>query len=233
MIVLSMALLVLAVACAGNDEDDLLETDAFQLPWAADEAWFFVGGPHCDSAADACPGSAARYALDFAPRAPLTGFLCDPSENDDYWVTAAAGGVVRIADRSLVEVEHDEGIRTGYYHLRSSSLAVAPGDIVEAGAPLGNPSCEHRRGGTAPGPHLHFYFCATNDPSAACLDNRASLLAAEGRTLSDWRIQAAGENYSGSLVRGDETRTATPLSCSIANPDAECGGMRNDVSLVP
>jgi len=235
MIVLSMALLVLAVAvaCAGNDEDDLLETDAFQLPWTGDEAWFFVGGPHCDSAAGVCPGSAARYALDFAPRAPLTGFLCDPSENDDYWVTAAAGGVVRIADRSLVEVEHDEGIRTGYYHLRSSSLAVTPGDIVEAGAPLGNPSCEHRRGGTVPGPHVHFYFCMTNDPSAACLDSRASLLAAEGRTLSGWRIQMAGENYSGNLVRGDETRTATPLSCSGANPDAECGGRRNDVSLMP
>ena len=64
---------------------------------------------------------------------------------------AAAAGVVRIADRSLVEVEHSDGLRTGYYHLRSSSLAVAPGDVVEAGAPLGNPSCEHRRGGVHSG----------------------------------------------------------------------------------
>lgn len=229
LIILGAALLALAVACAGND-DDPLEADAFRLPWPADEAWFFVGGPHCDSPADVCPDGAARYALDFAPRAPLTGFLCDPSANDEYWVTAAAAGVVRIADRSLVEVEHGDGIRTGYYHLRSSSLAVAPGDLVEAGAPLGNPSCEHRRGGAAPGPHVHFYFCATDDPTAACLENRASLLAAEGRTLSGWRIQAAGRNYSGSLVRGDETRTATALNCSAADPSSGCNGVRNEVA---
>ena len=229
LIILSAALLVLAVACAKND-DEPLEADAFRLPWAADEAWFFVGGPHCDSATDICPNGAERYALDFAPRAPLTGFLCDPSANDEYWVTAAAAGVVRIADRSLVEVEHGDGIRTGYYHLRSSTLAVAPGDFVEAGAPLGNPSCEHRRGGAAPGPHVHFYFCAIDDPAAACLDNRPSLLAAEGRTLSGWRIQTVGQNYSGSLVRGDETRTATALSCSAADPASGCAGLRNEVT---
>ena len=229
LIILSAALLALAVACAGND-DDLLETDAFRLPWAADEVWFLVGGPHCDSRADVCPDGAARYALDFAPRAPLTGFLCDPSANDEYWVMAAAAGVVRIADRSLVEVEHGDGVRSGYYHLRSSSLAVAPGDFVEAGAPLGNPSCEHRRGGSVPGPHVHFYFCATDDPTAACLDDRASLLAAEGRTLSGWRIQAAERNYSGSLVRVDETRTATALNCSAADPNSGCAGLRNDVA---
>jgi len=229
LIILSAALLGLAIACAGN-ADDPLEADAFLLPWAADEAWFFVGGPHCDSASDICPDGAARYALDFAPRAPLTGFLCDPSANDEYWVTAAASGVVRIADRSLVEVEHDDGIRTGYYHLRSSSLPVAPGDFVEAGAPLGNPSCEHRRGGTVPGPHVHFYFCTTDDPAAACLDDRASLLAAEGRTLSGWQIQAAEGNYFGSLLRGDETRTATALNCSAADPSNGCNGVRNELA---
>lgn len=229
LIILSAASLALAVACGGND-DDPLEADAFRLPWAGDEAWFFVGGPHCDSPADICPDGAARYALDFAPRAPLTGFLCDPSENDEYWVTAAAAGVVRIADLSLVEVEHGDGIRTGYYHLRSSSLAVAPGDFVEAGAPLGNPSCEHRRGGTVPGPHVHFYFCSTDDPTAACLDDRASLLAAADRTLSGWGIQAGAQNYSGGLVRGDETRTATALNCSAADPASGCAGARNDVT---
>ena len=229
LIILSAVLLALAAACAGN-EDEPLEADAFRLPWTADEAWFLVAGPHCDSSAEICPAGAARYALDFAPRAPLTGFLCAPSANDDYWVTAAAAGVVRIADRSLVEVEHGDGLRTGYYHLRSSSLAVAPGDFVEAGAPLGNPSCEHRRGGTVPGPHVHFYFCATDDATAACLDDRSSLLAAEGRTLSGWRIQAAEKNYSGSLTRGDETRTATALNCSAADSASDCAGVRNDVT---
>ncbi|MCH8052015.1 MAG: M23 family metallopeptidase [Chloroflexi bacterium] len=229
LIILSAVLLALAAACAGN-EDDPLEADAFRLPWTADEAWFLVAGPHCDSSAEICPAGAARYALDFAPRAPLTGFLCAPSANDDYWVTAAAAGVVRIADRSLVEVEHGDGLRTGYYHLRSSSLAVAPGDFVEAGAPLGNPSCEHRRGGAVPGPHVHFYFCATDDATAACLDDRSSLLAAEGRTLSGWRIQAAEKNYSGSLTHGDETRTATALNCSAADPASDCAGVRNDVT---
>jgi hypothetical protein len=229
LIILSAALLALAAACAGND-DDPLEEDAFQLPWTADESWFFLGGPHCDSSADICPDGAARYALDFAPRAPLTGFLCDPSENDEYWVTAAAAGIVRVADRSLVEVEHGDGIRTGYYHLRSASLAVASGDFVEAGAPLGNPSCEHRRGGAVPGPHVHFYFCTTDDATAACLDNRSSLLAAAGRTLSGWRVEEAEENYSGSLARGDETRIATALNCSATDSANGCDGLRNDVT---
>ncbi len=230
LIILSAALLgALAVACAGND-DNPPEADVFRLPWTAGESWFFLSGPHCDSSADICPDGAARYALDFAPRAPLTGFLCDPSANDEYWVTAAAAGVVRIADRSLVEVDHGDGLRTGYYHLRSSSLAVAPGDFVEAGAPLGNPSCEHRRGGAVPGPHVHFYFCTTDDTTAACLDDRASLLAAAGRTLSGWRIEAAEKNYSGSLVRGDETRTATALSCPATDPASGCAGVRNDVT---
>ncbi|MCI0818053.1 MAG: M23 family metallopeptidase [Chloroflexi bacterium] len=229
LIILSAALLALAAACAGND-DDPLEEDTFRLPWTADESWFFLSGPHCDSSAETCPDGAVRYALDFAPRAPLTGFLCDPSANDEYWVTAAAAGVVRIADRSLVEVEHGDGLRTGYYHLRSSSLAVAPGDFVAAGAPLGNPSCEHRRGGTVPGPHLHFYFCAGDDATTACLDDRPSLLEAAGRTLSGWRIEAAEKNYSGSLTRGDETRTATALNCSAADPASGCAGVRNDVN---
>ncbi len=229
LIILSAVSLALAVACTGDDGDPR-DADSFRLPWAADEAWFFVGGPHCDSAADICPSGAPRYALDFAPRAPLTGFLCDPSENDEYWITAAASGVVRVADRSLVEIEHGDGIRTGYYHLRSSSLAVAPGDIVEAGAPLGNPSCEHRRGGTVPGPHLHLYFCTAVEPAAACLDDRASLLTAEGRTLSGWQIQAGEDNYSGNLLRGGDTRTATALACPATNADEDCAGVRNDVT---
>ncbi len=229
LIILSAALLALAVACAGAD-DDPLEEDAFQLPWTAEETWFFMGGPHCDSSADICPDGAARYALDFAPRAPLTGFLCAPSENDEYWVTAAAAGIVRVADRSLVEVDHGDGIRSGYYHLRSASLAVVAGDFVEAGAPLGNPSCEHRRGGAVPGPHVHFYFCTTDDAAAACLDNRSSLLAAAGRTLSGWRIEAAEENYAGTLARGDETRNATALNCSATDSANGCDGLRNDVT---
>ncbi len=135
---------------------------------------------------------------------------------------------MRVADRSLVEIEHDDGIRTGYYHLRSSSMAVAPGDAVEPGSPLGNPSCEHRRGGTVPGPHLHFYFCATGGPAAACLEDRSSFLEAAGRSLSGWLIQAGDENYSGSLLRGGDTRTAALFNCST-DPDPECGSARNDV----
>ena len=229
LIILSAVLLALAAACAGNDDDPPAE-DPFRLPWATEETWFLLGGPHCDSSAATCPDAAARYALDFAPRAPLTGFLCDPSANDEHWVTAAAAGVVRIADRSLVEIEHEDGGRTGYYHLRSADLAVAPGDLVEAGAPLGHPSCEHRRGGAVPGPHVHFYFCAIEDAEAACLDDRTSLLAAAGRTLSGWQIKAAEDNYTGSLTRGDQTRTASALNCSAADPDSGCAGLRNDVT---
>jgi murein DD-endopeptidase MepM/ murein hydrolase activator NlpD len=70
-------------------------------------------------------------------------------------VTASAAGRValakyRIVTGNTVVLEHLPGVYSLYYHM--DSIAVSPGDIVEAGAPLG----ESGSTGLATGPHLHW-----------------------------------------------------------------------------
>jgi murein DD-endopeptidase MepM/ murein hydrolase activator NlpD len=68
--------------------------------------------------------------------------------------SSAAGRVVlakyRIVTGNTVVVEHMPGVYSLYYHM--DSIAVSPGDIVEAGALLG----ESGSTGLATGPHLHW-----------------------------------------------------------------------------
>lgn len=70
-------------------------------------------------------------------------------------VLAAMDGVVSMADRSAsygnyVRLLHEDGAETLYAHLQY--LYVRPGEVVEAGQPLG---CAGQTG-RATGPHLHF-----------------------------------------------------------------------------
>jgi hypothetical protein len=201
------------------------------LPWTAGETWFFVGGPHCDSAANACADGEPRYALDFAPFAPIFGNLCAPSRIENHWVTAAAPGTVRVASRSLVEIEHEGGSRTGYYHLLTSSIAVEVGDTVGAGSRLGQPSCEQLRGGDSRGPHVHFYVCGASPADDECLGNPDAVVEADDWTLAGWRVNLGEMNYEGTLERAGETRTAVNERCD-GEPTAStaCDGIRNDVT---
>jgi hypothetical protein len=70
-------------------------------------------------------------------------------------VYAAARGVVELVDEfllagNLVYLNHGAGLVTGYFHL--SEQLVAPGDTVEAGAPIGRVGAT----GRVTGPHLHW-----------------------------------------------------------------------------
>lgn len=224
---------------AGEDDGSDVASPAwaseqeFSLPWTEGESWFLVGGPHCDSLwhlGGNCGGQ-QRYALDFAPVAPMSGNACRPSSLEPYWVTAASPGVVRVADRSLVEIEHEDGIRSGYYHLLTSSIQVSVGDVVALGDRLGHPSCEHLRGGESPGAHVHVYFCAGAPQEEACLDDSAFLLAIHGVPLSGWQAESSERNYEGTMKRGDELKTAVNLRCDGSETASrECAGRTNDIS---
>ncbi len=227
-------ILLLLSACSDNAGPEQAGGEAsgtvqFALPWTPGETWFFVGGPHCDSAGDDC-GEQPRYALDFAPEAPMFGNLCVPSVIETHWVTSAAPGTVRVAERSLVEIEHEDGLRTGYYHLLTSSIPVEVGDQVERGTRLGHPSCEHLRGGGSRGPHVHFYICRADGADDECLGDQHALLSAEGQELSGWRVAAGDKNYDGTLERGGERRQAINERCDRSEEATEaCDGTRNDL----
>lgn len=123
-----------------------LRQPALALPFDAREAWAFTGGPH--------PAFGTRLpwaALDFAP-AGVRG--CAPSSVP---VRAVAPGVVARASDSAVALDLDgDGLEyTGwvivYFHIAADKMARA-GTVVNAGDPLGFPSCE---GGRSTGTHVH------------------------------------------------------------------------------
>ena len=222
----------LLAACGGSDvtgRAPVATDERFAFPWTAGESWFLVGGPHCDSPGDDCEAQ-VRYALDFAPVAPMSGDACRPGSLESFWVTAAGPGVVRMAGQSLVEIEHEHGRRSGYYHLLTSSIQVSAGQEVARGDRLGHPSCEHLRGGGSRGAHVHFYFCQAGMRSESCLGDASALKPIDGVTLSGWRVADSERNYEGTLERDEDRRTAVNLRCDgsdAASPD--CGDRRNDL----
>jgi len=167
----------------GNLEQPLLD-----LPFPARETWAFTGGPH--------PPWGERLpwaALDFAP-AGVTG--CSSTEK---WVTAAAAGVVvRSGENMLVlDLDGDGHEQTGWvlvhFHLRDDGLAPA-GTVVQAGDPLGHPSCE---GGTATGTHVHLSRKYNGEwiPAEGVLPGIAPF------NLGGWVAQSGPEPYTGRMTR--------------------------------
>ena len=200
-----------------------------KLPWVAGKTWFFKGGPHCDGVdrGSLYPegSTGVRYGLDFFP----------PSKGN-RWVVASAPGLVRVGAKGdcLVEIEHVAGLRTGYYHLDSSSIRVNVGDQVSYGTHLGLASTEACRGGSATGNHVHFYFCYTPDPNAVCLNNYSRLLPANGTMLSGWTINETAGNYNGTMTKPLQIdRIASEFSCEPDRRTEElppvCNGQRNDL----
>jgi LasA protease len=119
----------------------------FLLPFEPRRTWSYTGGPHTGW------GEGEPYAaLDFAPPSVVGG--CTPTNE---WSTAVAAGVVARSDPALVilDLDGDGDERTGwavlYLHVASEDQARL-GAVVNAGDPLGRPSCE---GGRATGTHIH------------------------------------------------------------------------------
>ncbi|MBE3637549.1 M23 family metallopeptidase [Mangrovicoccus algicola] len=98
--------------------------------------------------------------------------------------TPGAPAAAQLARRECgngVVLDHGGGWQTRYCHMERGSIAVAPGQVVEAGTPLGRMG----RSGATEFPHLHFSLSRdgtavdpfAGDPEAACGDTRSSLWA--------------------------------------------------------
>ena len=200
-----------------------------RLPWSAGETWYLTSGPH----------SNRRAALDFAPpnRDPRTGKLyadpCSRKRGDAYWVRAAADGHFTAVLRNgcpCVQIQHDDGTTTNYFHLRRSSvkrLGFKVGDPVRAGQALGHPSCEvgpRKCGATHPASGVHVHFHRTNAATAA-------RLPADRAVLSGWTVKAVGRRRDGLMIKGEEVReTRGKLVGWACSPTtAACRGKRNDL----
>jgi hypothetical protein len=155
------------------------------LPYKTDKVWAFTGGPHT------AWGSLAPWAaLDFAP--PSTESGCVPSF---VHTTAVADGLV-VRDGAgllMLDLDGDGDERTGwvvlYLHIAYNGR-VPVGTYVEAGNPLGFPSCE---GGRSTGTHIHI-----------ARKYNGEWIEADGPmpfVLSGWRPIRGDAPYRGWLVK--------------------------------
>src|SRR3989344_7983045 len=205
----------------GNGPPPVSQDEGLRLPIRDGELWYLTAGPHYDGLSDG-----VRYALDFAPKEVTKCPGGAPAEN--YWAVAVDDGKVVIVgdandpeNHSVVEVEHEDGLRSGYMHL--DNIQVEDGQEVEKGQRLGNPSCEYPPGGASSGVHLHAY----------AKDKDGKALPVNGIKLSGWEAVEGEKNYDGRLLKeGEEPRTADKRRCG---PDEEsikvCDGIRNDLMV--
>ena len=124
-----------------------LEQPSFSLPFNPGKVWAYTGGPHTGW------GNGEPWAaLDFAP--PLVQGGCTPTEE---WATAIAPGVVVRSEPGevMLDLDGDGDERTGWniFYLHIATEGRVPlGAVLNAGDPVGHPSCE---GGTSTGTHIH------------------------------------------------------------------------------
>lgn len=164
-----------------------LRQPEMQLPYVTDKVWAFTGGPHTGW------GSLAPWsALDFAPPSEVTG--CFPSSV--HTAAVADGLVVRDGTGILVlDLDGDGDERTGwvvfYLHIATDGR-VPVGTTVQAGDPLGFPSCE---GGRSTGTHIHI-----------ARKYNGEWMEADGAVpfvMSGWRPVRGDQPYQGWLVKDD------------------------------
>jgi hypothetical protein len=148
-------------------------------------------------------------------------------------VRAAADGYFTAVLKNncpCVQIRHDDGTTTNYFHLRRSSvkkLGYKVGDPVRAGQALGHPSCEvgpRKCGATHPASGVHVHFHRTNAATTA-------RLPANGAVLSGWTVKAVGRERDGTMTKGEEVRETRGklVGWACAPTTATCRGKRNDL----
>ena len=185
---------------------DTLEQPALTLPFAADETWYFTGGPH-----GGWGSGSAWAAVDFAP--PDNPEEVDgPCYVSSHFVTAVADGVIARSSEGVVvlDLDGDGDETTGwtvmYLHMDREDR-VPVGTTVQSGDPIGRPSCD---GGVSNGTHVHLARRYNGEwLPASCMECRGTAPAPPPMVLGGWQVvDLPGQEYQGYLIAGDELRIA-------------------------
>lgn len=177
------------------------------LPFQQGKAWAFTGGPHTGW------GEGEPFsALDFAPPAVVGG--C--SETQEFATALAEGTIVRKSTAiAVLDLDSDGDERTGwvvfYLHLATDSIP-PQGTHLEAGQPIGKPSCE---GGRATGTHVHI-----------ARKYNGEWILADGPlafNLEGWIAQCGDLPYQGTLIRF--SRTVRACDCSDQASQIQSGSL--------
>lgn len=185
-----------------QNEDELipglLEQPEFLLPFPRGSVWTYTGGPHTGW------GVGAPFAaVDFAPPSEQSGCF---NPTDDEFTTAMAAGIVSRLDTGLVvlDLDMDANERTGwsllYLHI-ATDRRVALGTILNAGDPVGYPSCE---GGRTTGTHVHIARKYNGEWIVA--DSPLPF------NMEGWIPHNGTEAYAGTLSRNGFIVTASAVS---------------------
>jgi murein DD-endopeptidase MepM/ murein hydrolase activator NlpD len=160
-----------------------------QLPIETGQSWSFTGGPH-----GGWGSGSAWAAIDFAPPGEALG--CVQSE---AWVVAVADGLVlRSGNGAVVQDLDNDGLeQTGwtvlYMHVETRDR-VREGTFLQAGEPIGHPSCE---GGVSSGTHLHLARRYNGEWIPA--DQEVPFV------LDGWTTEGLGRAYDGYLTKDGKT----------------------------
>ncbi len=174
-----------------------LRQPELSLPFEPRRMWAYTGGPH-SSWGTGLP----LAAIDFAPPSKTSGCV-----KSNQWATAMAGGVVTRSGGGIValDLDLDGDEHTGWvlFYLHIGTAGRAPvGAILNAGDPLGHPSCE---GGISTGSHIH-----------VARKYNGEWIAADGAiafNLEGWVAHNGSQPYKGTLTSFSQTVTA----CTCAN----------------
>ncbi len=185
----------------------------FKLPWQDGQPWRSgVAGFH-----------GSNDALDFLPPDSPLGLAvtCEgdpgwvPLESQ-YFVLAAAPGVVTKASDSMVLVDHGNGWSSGYFHL--GDFLVQPGDVIPPKSALARPSSY---GDCNTGPQVHFWI---NGPNGQTLRSIA-VSSRDPNAIGPNEVISVTNNWPSAAPQPvtPPTPTATPTARPIAlKGDVDC-----------
>jgi murein DD-endopeptidase MepM/ murein hydrolase activator NlpD len=177
-----------------------LQQPPLRFPFQPGRIWAYTGGPHTGWGT-----GEPLAAVDFAPASDKTGCVNVPQ--DEYATAMADGLVVRSdIDGTIIDLDKDGDERTGwtlYYLHLATNARIQVGREVQAGDPIGYPSCE---GGHVTGTHVHI-----------ARKYNGEWILADGPlafNLEGWIAHNGYQAYKGTLTRG--ALTVVACECSDA-----------------